>query len=34
LYTFLSSPMCATCPTHLILLDLICLMLFGEEYKI
>ena len=28
-----SSPICATCPTHLILLDFITHTILGEEYK-
>jgi len=32
LYAFLISSVHATCPAHLILLDLITLMTFGEEY--
>jgi hypothetical protein len=34
LYTFLSSPMRTTFPAHLICLDLICLMILGDEYKL
>jgi hypothetical protein len=34
LYTFLSSPMRATCPAHVSLLDLICQMIFGGDYKL
>jgi hypothetical protein len=33
LYTFLSSPMGTACPNHLIYLDLICLMMFGNKYR-
>jgi len=33
LYTPLSSPICATRPTHLILLDVITRTILGEEYK-
>ena len=33
LYTLLSSPICATCPAHLILLDFNTRTILGEEHK-
>jgi len=34
LYTLLSSPICTTCPAHLILLDFITRTILGEEYRL
>jgi hypothetical protein len=33
LYNLFSSPIRVTCPAHIVLLDLICLMIFGNEYN-
>jgi hypothetical protein len=34
LHTFLSSPKRDTHPVHLILFYLICLVIYGDEYKL
>jgi hypothetical protein len=34
LYTFLFSPIRATCPAHLVFLNLIILIVHGEEHKL
>jgi len=34
LYAFLNCSLCAACPAHLILLDLITLIISGEAYKL
>jgi hypothetical protein len=34
LYAFLFSPICDTCSAYLILLDLIVLIILGEQYKL
>jgi hypothetical protein len=34
LYAYLISPLCVTCPAHLIILDLITLIIFDEVYNL